>query len=93
MAGHEGHVDQRMVLGHALAAALMAWVLCRGEAALWGLYRRLRQVLVRCLTVASVVPERRPWSTGAADEPHRAGAGLMLATAHSRRGPPVGAAA
>lgn len=91
MAAHEHHADHRMVLGHALAAALTAWVLSRGVAAVWALHRLLQQVIGRWLAAAPVPPEPTARRTGVAREPGRTGAGLVLAAAHARRGPPAAA--
>src|SRR4051794_21009310 len=77
-----------MVGGHVVAGLLMTWVLSRGDAALWCLYRALSGVLR--LRVARL-PHLGHSSRGLASPtawPEQRGSGLVLAAAHPRRGPP-----
>jgi hypothetical protein len=90
---HPTSWDARMVAGHVLGAALLSWVLARGEAALWSLYRAaqgLRWVHVAPLPVVGVRTTRAGLVPAT---PEGGGAGLVLASAHGRRGPPRGRAA
>lgn len=77
------------VLGHALAAALSGWVLARGDAAVWSLYHLLRE-LVSVVMVRPHVVTSPPCGAHRADTAAAGcGAGMVLAAAHPRRGPPV----
>jgi hypothetical protein len=90
---HEAGWDARMVAAHVVAASALAWVLARGEAALWTLDRAVRAIAsVRLLPRLPVVDLR---SLRAAEHTTLSclGAGLVLASAHARRGPPRGLAA
>ena len=77
----------QLVLGHGLAALGMAWVLTRGEAALWNLYRVLQRVGVSRLH-ALAFDVRPRWHPAATVLPAGCGTGLLLASACVRRGPP-----
>lgn len=85
---HSAGWNARMVAGHVVAATLLSWVLARGEAALWSLYRAVQDV--RWLGMAPLplvgIRTTRPGLVPTA--PVRCGAGLVLASAHGRRGPP-----
>ena len=81
-----------MTLGHLLAAALLAAVLARGESAVWRAYRWFRRRVLGAPTrPSSSVPAAACLPGGAL--PDRMPAGLLLAAAHRRRGPPRPAAA
>ncbi|WP_406314624.1 MFS transporter [Streptosporangium sp. NBC_01639] len=75
-----------MLVAHAWAAGLTALWLDRGEAALWGLLRRLA-VRLRLVLVAYLQPVHKPVAAVAAPEPGRLRSAL-LASAAPRRGPP-----
>jgi hypothetical protein len=80
--------DVGMMLGHLVAACAMAWALSSGEAALWTLSRVLQGVaLVRVVRLPAVDPRARCRSV-VGMVPARCGAGLILASARGRRGPP-----
>ena len=78
----------RMVAGHVLGAAVMSWMLSRGEAALWSLYRSVLGVVSVYLVQLPVVGDRTSGTGLTPVVPGRCGAGLVLASAHGRRGPP-----
>jgi hypothetical protein len=88
---HSSTVSAAMVAGHLVAAAAMAWTLALGEASLWALYRALRGLAPGLLFLASPVVDVRPLPAGpSAEGPRRlAAAGLVLAAANHRRGPPL----
>lgn len=75
-----------MLVAHAWAAGLTALWLARGEAALWGLLRRLTTRL-RLVLVAYLRPVCAPVVVVVAPEPGRLRSAL-LASAVPRRGPP-----
>ncbi|MFC4530552.1 MFS transporter [Sphaerisporangium dianthi] len=75
-----------MLVAHAWAAGLTALWLARGEAALWGLLRRLA-VRLHPVLVACLQPVHKPIAAVAAPEPGRLRSAL-LAFAAPRRGPP-----
>ena len=78
--------DAHMLLAHVLAAAVTGVLLGHGEAALWAVARRLRRALPQLVLVvaAPAAPHRVPVPAG----PAVRGAGLRLAAASERRGPP-----
>jgi hypothetical protein len=91
LAGHDGAAMAAsssvpaMTAAHGLAAVAVAWLLARGEDALWELCGALTGALVpvpavRCPAGASL-PAPHP-----ADTPSR---GIVLARARPRRGPPL----
>jgi hypothetical protein len=85
---HSRRWNGAMVLGHGLAALAIAWVLSRGEAALWSLYRVLHRV-VRVVLLRARDLDLGPVRVAAvAVVPARCGVGLLLASALGRRGPP-----
>jgi hypothetical protein len=85
---HSASGDAAMVTGHLAASAAIAWLLSRGEASLWALHRALSRLVARRLPGSPVLP----WTRRHAGDPERrtgrCGAGLVLASAHGRRGPP-----
>jgi hypothetical protein len=87
---HPASWGARMVAGHVLGAAVLSWVLARGEAALWSLYRAVQGLRLRWAHVAPPpVDGVRTTRAGVVPPaPGRCGAGLVLASAHGRRGPP-----
>lgn len=93
-AGHEMHpaaplpADVRMLLGHALGAVVMAWVLARGDALVYGLYRSLRAVVVPDVRDTRPPPAAAPRLTADRADVSIRGVGLRLAAAVPRRGPP-----
>jgi hypothetical protein len=87
-ASHPASWDVRLVAGHVLGAALMSWVLSRGESALWSLYRSLLGVVSVHVVQPTVVGDRTSGAGLTPATPVRCGAGLVLASAHGRRGPP-----
>ncbi|GII79951.1 hypothetical protein Sru01_49330 [Sphaerisporangium rufum] len=75
-----------MLVAHAWVAGLSALWLARGEAALWGMLRRLA-VRSRLVLLAYLQPAHKPVVAVAAPEPDRLRS-VLLATAAPRRGPP-----
>src|SRR3954471_5498950 len=87
---HSAPVSAAMVAGHLVAAATMAWMLALGEASLWGLYRALRGLAPGLPPSAPPIVDVRPLPAHpTAEGPRRLGAGLVLASANHRRGPPL----
>ena len=82
-----------MVGGHVVAGLLMTWVLSRGDAALWRLYRALSGLLRVRVSRVPLVADRSGGPTSPAVWPQQRGTGLVLAAAHPRRGPPRALAA
>ncbi|MEU8206675.1 MFS transporter [Streptosporangium sp. NPDC049046] len=78
-----------MVATHAWAAALAAWWLARGEAALWAVLRRLAVRVLRLLTVRCdrTAKPARPWLTASPAPPLLRSA--LLRYALSGRAPPL----
>jgi hypothetical protein len=91
--GHATRAGVEMAAGHLVAGVAMTWVLSRGEAALWGLYRALSGVVRLWFLPQPVVASRSSRPPAEAVSPQGCGAGLVLAAAHPRRGPPRSLAA
>ena len=87
-ATHDRHADEAMVLGHAVAAALTGWALACGEGAVWALHHAMRQIGCVILVRLPVLPDRLSGRRPADPAPAGCGAGIVLAAAHRRRGPP-----
>jgi hypothetical protein len=88
VASHEPAAASWMVAGHVVAAAVAAWLLSSGEAALWGLYRALTGVVVRRV-VRRQVPVRVAAVRHLVDAvPVVTAEGPEAARANPRRGPP-----
>ena len=83
-----------MLAGHLVAALVTAWLLARGEAAVW----RLARLMIRCdawprpVRCQVVTPVRQPSRRRRRAADGRGG-GILLARAVRRRGPPVPLAA
>ncbi|MDF5752807.1 MFS transporter [Spongiactinospora sp. TRM90649] len=75
-----------MLIAHAWAAGMSAMWLAKGEAALWGVLRRLA-VRLRPMLVPYLQPVDEPDVVVAAPEPGRLRS-VLLASAAPRRGPP-----
>ena len=90
---HSAGWTARMVAGHAVAALVMSWVLSRGEAALWSLCRSAQGFVSVALVQLPVIGGRTSGSGPTLVLRGRCGAGLVLASAYGRRGPPPGSAA
>ncbi|WP_157695226.1 hypothetical protein [Nakamurella panacisegetis] len=88
MAGHSFLPDDpaRMLVFHAVAAALSAVVLATGDAALFGLFRALRRAVT--LRAPALAAGRPLWTARSADVPARRPAGALLSVS-PRRGPPT----
>ena len=91
--GHATAADVGMVAGHLVAGVLITWLLSTGEAALWALYRALSGVLQVRVVRLPVLAHRSSGPPAEAAWPRRCGAGLVLAAAYPRRGPPRALAA
>jgi hypothetical protein len=88
---HHAPVATEMAAGHVAAAVVAAWVLARGEAALWGLYRALSAVVLSVPGPTAVVQRLVPGRPDGV--PVVTDAGVVIAGTHPRRGPPRALAA
>jgi hypothetical protein len=77
----------QMVLGHGLAALGMVWVLSRGEAALWNLYRVLQRLPVSRLHALGF-DVRPAWKCVVTVVPAGCGTGLLVVSTGGRRARP-----
>ncbi|MGI8694838.1 MAG: hypothetical protein ACR2JK_18375 [Geodermatophilaceae bacterium] len=77
-----------MLLGHVVGAILMAWVLARADAVVFGLCRSLHRFVVPRVCAAPHAGERTPRLSAPPKDEAITGVGLLLATATQYRGPP-----
>jgi hypothetical protein len=76
-----------MAAAHVLAAAGVAWVLARGEDALWEVCAALTHAWAPA--PGAVVPSPAPLRAEPSAPPRTDGAGVVLARSRPRRGPPA----